>query len=96
MQQQIEQEERQAWAEARLSEWEETMLDADNELKLAREAKDREAIKEAQEVWHWAKEQMDNAAARVVALRAGLDIPELTDLPEVSEMSETSEMSEEE
>lgn len=96
MQQQTEQEERQAWAEARLSEWEETMMDADNELKLAREAKDRAAVKEAQEVWHWAKDSLEKAAARVVALQAGLDIPELIEAAEVSEMSETSEMSEEE
>ena len=87
MQQQMNKEEQQEWANARLSEWEETMMDADNELKLAREAKDRAAIKEAQEVWHWAKEQMDFAAARVVALQAGLDIPELS----VSGTSETSE-----
>lgn len=93
MQQQTEKEERQAWAEARLSEWEETMMDADKELKLAREAKDRAAVKEAQEVWHWAKESLEMAAARVVALQAGLDIPELI---EAAEVSETSEMSEEE
>jgi hypothetical protein len=81
------------WAEARLSEWEETMADADNELNSARSSKNKDAIKEAQEVWHWTKEQLEMAAARVVALQAGLDIPELT----TSERSaETSEMSEEE
>jgi hypothetical protein len=54
------------WAEARLSEWEETMADADNELNSARSSKNRDAIKEAQEVWHWTKEQLEMAAARVV------------------------------
>jgi hypothetical protein len=91
MQAQMNNEERQAWADARLSEWEETMMDADNELKLAREAKDRAAIKEAQEVWNWAKESLETAAARVVALRAGLNIPDLTEPTETAEVSETEE-----
>jgi hypothetical protein len=84
MQEQITEE----WAEARLTEWEETMADADNELKSARSSKNREAIKEAQEVWHWAKEQLEMAAARVVALQAGLDIPELVGVPKDSDSSE--------
>jgi len=68
-------------AQERLKQWEETMEDADTELSQARGSGNRQAIKDAQEVWHWAKAKLDEAAGQVGKLQFGLD----------SEVSETDE-----
>ena len=49
-------------AEMKLKQWEETMDDANEELKAARSSRNKDTIRDAQEVWHWAKAKLDAAA----------------------------------
>jgi|TARA_B100001094_G_scaffold75303_1_gene71698 hypothetical protein len=58
--------------EMKLKQWEETMADANEELKSARGSGNKDAIREAQDVWHWAKAKLDEAATEVVKLQMGL------------------------
>ena len=52
-------------AEMKLKQWEETMDDANEELKAARSSRNKDTIRDAQEVWHWAKAKLDAAATEV-------------------------------
>lgn len=74
-------------AQDRMTEWQETLDDADNELHLARQAKDKQAIKEAQEVWNWAKARHEAACGRMAALMHNIDPDEY----EAAESSETQD-----
>jgi hypothetical protein len=65
-------------AEMRLKQWEETMADANEELKAARGSRNKDTIREAQEVWHWAKAKLDAAATEVVKLQMGVTATEET------------------
>ncbi len=65
-------------AEMRLKQWEETMADANEELKAARGSRNKDMIREAQEVWHWAKAKLDAAATEVVKLQMGVTATEET------------------
>ncbi len=60
-------------AETILKQWEETMADADAELKASRGTKNKDLIREAQEVWHWAKAKLDAAATEVVKEQLGIE-----------------------
>lgn len=59
-------------AEMKLKQWEETMDDANEELKAARSSRNKDTIRDAQEVWHWAKAKLDAAATEVVKLQMGV------------------------
>lgn len=59
-------------AEMKLKQWEETMDDANEELKAARGSRNKDTIRDAQEVWHWAKAKLDAAATEVVKLQMGV------------------------
>ena len=59
-------------AEMKLKQWEETMADANEELKAARSSRNKDTIRDAQEVWHWAKAKLDAAATEVVKLQMGV------------------------
>lgn len=72
-------------AQDRMTEWQETLDDADNELHLARQAKDKQAIKEAQEVWNWAKKSHEAACGRMAALMHNIDPDEYEASDESSE-----------
>ena len=72
-------------AQDRMTEWQETLDDADNELHLARQAKDKQAIKEAQEVWNWAKTHHEAACGRMAALMHNIDPDEYEPSDESSE-----------
>jgi len=72
-------------AQERMTEWQETLDDADNELHLARQAKDKQAIKEAQEVWNWAKTRHEAACGRMAALMHNIDPDEYESSDEISE-----------
>ena len=72
-------------AQDRMTEWQETLDDADNELHLARQAKDKQAIKEAQEVWNWAKARHEAACGRMAALMHNIDPDEYEASAESSE-----------
>ena len=81
-------------AQERMTEWQETLDDADNELHLARQSKDKQAIKEAQEVWNWAKSRHEAACGRMAALMHNIDPDEYessdeSSEPEAAESSET-------
>jgi len=65
-------------AEMKLKQWEETMADANEELKAARGSRNKDTIREAQEVWHWAKAKLDAAATEVVKLQMGVTATEET------------------
>ena len=65
-------------AEMKLKQWEETMADANEELKAARGSRNKDTIREAQEVWHWAKAKLDAAATEVVKLQMGVTATEAT------------------
>lgn len=77
-------------AQDRMTEWQETLDDADNELHLAREAKDKQAIKEAQEVWNWAKARHEAACGRMAALMHNID-PDEYEAAEPEGSAESSE-----
>ena len=72
-------------AQDRMTEWQETLDDADNELHLARQSKDKQAIKEAQEVWNWAKSRHESACGRMAALMHNIDPDEYEPSDESSE-----------
>jgi hypothetical protein len=57
-----------------LKEWEETMEDANAELTEARGTRNKDNIREAQEVWHWAKAKLDEASSIVVKLQLGVTV----------------------
>jgi hypothetical protein len=61
-------------AQEKLKQWEETMQDADAELSEARGTRNKDNIREAQEVWHWAKAKLDEASSIVVKLQLGVGI----------------------
>jgi len=48
------------------------MDDANEELKAARSSRNKDTIRDAQEVWHWAKAKLDAAATEVVKLQMGV------------------------
>jgi ferric-dicitrate binding protein FerR (iron transport regulator) len=77
-------------AQDRMTEWQETLDDADNELHLARQAKDKQAIKEAQEVWNWAKARHEAACGRMAALMHNID-PDEYEAAEPEGSAESSE-----
>ena len=66
-------------AEMKLKQWEETMADANEELKAARGSRNKDTIREAQEVWHWAKAKLDAAATEVVKLQMGVTATETSE-----------------
>ena len=78
-------------AQDRMTEWQETLDDADNELHLARQAKDKQAIKEAQEVWNWAKARHEAACGRMAALMHNIDPDEYEAAEGSAESSETQD-----
>lgn len=59
-------------AQQKLKEWEETMEDANAELSSARASRNKDTVREAQEVWHWAKAKLDEASSVVVKLQLGV------------------------
>jgi hypothetical protein len=61
-------------AQEKLKEWEETMEDANAELTEARGTRNKDNIREAQEVWHWAKAKLDEASSIVVKLQLGVTV----------------------
>jgi len=61
-------------AQEKLKEWEETMEDANAELTEARGTRNKDNIREAQEVWHWAKAKLDEASSIVVKLQLGVKV----------------------
>jgi hypothetical protein len=61
-------------AQEKLKQWEETMEDANAELTEARGTRNKDNIREAQEVWHWAKAKLDEASSIVVKLQLGVTV----------------------
>jgi len=61
-------------AQEKLKQWEETMEDANAELTEARGTRNKDNIREAQEVWHWAKAKLDEASSIVVKLQLGVSV----------------------
>lgn len=61
-------------AQDKLKQWEETMEDANAELTEARGTRNKDNIREAQEVWHWAKAKLDEASSIVVKLQLGVTV----------------------
>lgn len=61
-------------AQDKLKKWEETMEDANAELTEARGTRNKDNIREAQEVWHWAKAKLDEASSIVVKLQLGVTV----------------------
>jgi len=61
-------------AQDKLKQWEETMGDANAELTEARGTRNKDNIREAQEVWHWAKAKLDEASSIVVKLQLGVTV----------------------
>jgi hypothetical protein len=61
-------------AQEKLKQWEETMEDANAELTEARGTRNKDNIREAQEVWHWAKAKLDEASSIVVKLQLGVKV----------------------
>ena len=73
-------------SEARLKRAEETFEDAQLELLLSKSGEGDLGKKEAQEVWDWAKLQMEKEADEVVLAKAHLDTPaDDSESPEVAE-----------
>lgn len=81
-------------AQDRMTEWQETLNDADNELSLARKDRDKQAIKEAQEVWNWAKTRHEAACGRMAALMHNID-PDEYETEASAESSEPEDGSDE-
>jgi hypothetical protein len=50
------------------------MEDANAELTEARGTRNKDNIREAQEVWHWAKAKLDEASSIVVKLQLGVTV----------------------